>query len=161
MASGLAPLIGPSVVSCPEADPGGATGFPLEHRPLAGHGDADPAEVSTALSLTPSPPALSSLLWAPSVSPEACPWCPPGPVTFPPASPRPSPFPPPHLTVLRPGPSPQLGALLPALQPSLPASGPGAPPSLRRPGFLSLPHPPVTPSPCWVCEKGQSWWAHA
>ncbi|XP_045658219.1 maestro heat-like repeat-containing protein family member 7 isoform X7 [Ursus americanus] len=27
-----------------EADPGGATGFPLKHRPLAGHGDPDPAE---------------------------------------------------------------------------------------------------------------------
>lgn len=66
---------------------------------------------------SPRPPALSSLLWAPSVSPEACPCCLPGPVTFPPAFPRPSPFPPPHLTVLRPGPSPQLGALLPALQP--------------------------------------------
>ena len=37
-----------SVVPCPEADPGGASGLPLELHPPAGHGDPDPAEVTTA-----------------------------------------------------------------------------------------------------------------
>ncbi|KAL0604408.1 LOW QUALITY PROTEIN: Maestro heat-like repeat-containing protein family member 7 [Plecturocebus cupreus] len=48
-------LIGPSVVPCLEADPGGATGFSLKLRLLASHGDPDPAEVPMAFSLSPQP----------------------------------------------------------------------------------------------------------
>lgn len=45
------PLTGPSAVPCAEADPGRATGFSLQLRPPASHGDLDKAEVSTAPSL--------------------------------------------------------------------------------------------------------------
>lgn len=64
-------LTDPSVIPCPEADPGGAAGFALELRPAAGHGDPDTAEVPPPPTLLPSCRgpiclcvALPSLPWA-------------------------------------------------------------------------------------------------
>lgn len=150
---GLAPLTGPSVVPCPEADPGGATGFPLKHRPLAGHGDPDPAEVSTALSLTPRPlpSCLGStcLFWCLSSVPHPllCLFLSP-----PPHPPHPLAPSPPHLAQAMPKPPARRPPPSPA---SLAACHrPQAPSLTACPCFVS---PPVTPSPPWVGKKDQSW----
>lgn len=102
---------------------------------------------------SPRPPALSSLLWAPSVSPEACPWCPPGPVTFPPASPEALPFPssPPHCAQARPKPPARRPPPSPAaLASCLPPRGPSLTPRLV---FCLSPTPQSHPARAGCARK--------